>query len=72
VHDDRALTVRLLGANDASLRNAIEGELRAMLTSAGAHMPRIEVLSVDQLERGATGKAQLILSRRPRSPTTRH
>jgi phenylacetate-coenzyme A ligase PaaK-like adenylate-forming protein len=72
VHDDRALTVRLLGANDPSLRDAIEREIRAMLTAAGAYAPRIEVLAVDQLERGATGKAPLILSRRSRSPATRH
>jgi len=72
VHDERALTVRVLGANDASIREAIERELRMLLAAAGAHAPRIEILAVDQLERGATGKAPLILSRRPRSPATRH
>ena len=65
VHDDRVLTVRLLGAHDAALRAAVEREVRAMLASAGAQTPHIEILAVDQLERGATGKAPLILSRRP-------
>jgi phenylacetate-coenzyme A ligase PaaK-like adenylate-forming protein len=68
VHDDPALSVRLLGANDESLRAAIESELRAMLESAGARAPDIEILAVDQLERGATGKAPLILSRRRSAP----
>ena len=72
VHDDAALTIRVLGAQDESLRNAIDREIRAMLAAAGAHAPRIDVRAVDQLERGATGKAPLIISRRLQSPRTSH
>jgi phenylacetate-coenzyme A ligase PaaK-like adenylate-forming protein len=72
VHDDHALTTRVLGANDVSLRDAVARNIHGMLARAGAQAPRIEVLAVDQLERGATGKAPLILSRRLRAPATRH
>jgi phenylacetate-CoA ligase len=72
VHDDAGLCIRLVGANDANLRDAIERSVREMLAAAGAHVPRITVTAVNQLERGATGKAPLILSRRPRSLPLRH
>jgi phenylacetate-coenzyme A ligase PaaK-like adenylate-forming protein len=72
MYDDAALTIRVLGAQDESLRQAIEREIRAMLAAAGAREPRIEVLAVDQLERGATGKAPLIIAPRLRSPPPMH
>jgi hypothetical protein len=37
--------------------------MREMLESTGARVPSIAVQRVDRLERGATGKAPLILSR---------
>jgi phenylacetate-coenzyme A ligase PaaK-like adenylate-forming protein len=72
VQDDAGLTIRVLGAQDDSLRKAIDSEIRAMLTAASASAPRIEVLAVNQLERGATGKAPLIISRRLRPRPTTH
>ena len=72
VQDAGDLSVRLIGAHDATLRVAVERAVREMLETAGARVPPLEVKTVTQLERGATGKAPLILARRPRSPPPRH
>jgi phenylacetate-coenzyme A ligase PaaK-like adenylate-forming protein len=67
VQEDGALTMRLVGANGPDECAAVERAVREMLQAAGARLPRTEVRAVDQLERGATGKAPLILARKPRS-----
>ena len=66
VQEGDALTIRLVGSNGPDERAAVERAVREMLQAAGARLPRTEALAVDQLERGATGKAPLILARKTR------
>lgn len=64
--NDAGLTVRLLGAKDGQVCESVERTLRDLLRSIAAQEPPITVLAVQQLERGATGKAPLIVARRSR------
>ncbi len=64
-HGVDGLLVRLVGARDGAA-STIEAELRSMLGSLGIDAPPIAIRSVDVLERGASGKAPLILARTPR------
>jgi len=66
VQEDARLVVRLMGARDASLHAAVESAMRRTLESAGARVPPIVIEPVEQFQRGATGKAPLIVAR-PRS-----
>lgn len=66
VHDDSGLSVNLSGMRDASLCEPLGRQVRERLESLGVELPRIEVRTVDALERGATGKAPLIMSKFPR------
>jgi phenylacetate-CoA ligase len=63
VQSDTALTIRLIGASGPDQCVAVERAVREMLHVAGARTPHINVNQVDQLERGPTGKAPLILAR---------
>jgi putative adenylate-forming enzyme len=63
VHDSDGLTVNLTGLTDASWLDSIPSALRAALAARRARIPTLTVRRVTQLERGATGKAPLILSR---------
>ena len=66
VHEDSAIIVRLIGARGPEECAAIQRTVGEMLQAAGVRLPPIEVRQVGQLERGATGKAPLILARRKR------
>jgi putative adenylate-forming enzyme len=63
LHDAQGLTVSLTGLVDAVLRDSLRGEVRRMLEAQGAQVPPIEVRLTDSLQRGATGKAPLIVSK---------
>jgi phenylacetate-CoA ligase len=56
------LVVRVVGADPAAAE-AVEGEIRSLLTDIGIEAPPIEVRSVESIERGASGKAPLIVAR---------
>lgn len=60
------LVVRLMGSNDPAQHRAVEQAMRRVLESAGARVPPIVVEPVEKFQRGATGKAPLIVAR-PRS-----
>jgi phenylacetate-coenzyme A ligase PaaK-like adenylate-forming protein len=60
---DDGLLVSLAGLQDPSLCEALGRSLRQMLETRGAAVGTIRVRAVEVLERGATGKAPLILAR---------
>jgi phenylacetate-CoA ligase len=64
VHDDDALSILLAGLRDHSVCESLGRTVREVLEAQGAVLPPVRVRVVDVLERGATGKAPLILSRR--------
>jgi putative adenylate-forming enzyme len=64
VHDERGLTVSLIGVVDAGQHETLRARLRRLLEEQGALPPAIDVRASDRLERGATGKAPLIVARR--------
>jgi len=64
VHDDNALSILLAGLRDHSVCEPLGRTVRDLLEAQGAIVPPVQVRAVDVLERGATGKAPLILSRR--------
>jgi putative adenylate-forming enzyme len=61
--DERGLTVHLTGAVEGRTRTALRDQVRALLQLQGAQVPPIKVRLADRLQRGATGKAPLIVSR---------
>jgi phenylacetate-CoA ligase len=64
VHDNFGLIVNLTGLRDPSLCESLDRQLRARLENQGVQvLPRVEVRMVDALERGATGKAPLVMSK---------
>jgi phenylacetate-CoA ligase len=63
VHDEQGLTVFLTGSVEEPLREKLRAQVRGMLESQGAAPPSISVRVTAQLQRGATGKAPLIVSR---------
>lgn len=63
IHDRHELRVLLMGIGDPEARTAVGEALRAMLAREGAAAPPIRVAEVAELERGATGKAPLIVAR---------
>ena len=67
VDEDGDLIVLLKGLRDPAVCARIERSIRQHLDSEGAVIPRIRAVAVDELERGATGKAPLILSRKSKS-----
>jgi putative adenylate-forming enzyme len=64
VHDDSGLTIRLVGPRANDSRSAAEQAVRAAIEPTGARVPSINVRCVSTLERGKTGKAPLIISRK--------
>ncbi|HTT11361.1 MAG TPA: AMP-binding protein [Burkholderiaceae bacterium] len=63
VHDAQGLTVFLTGAGDATRCAQLGAQVGQMLAAQGAQAPPIAVKVTEQLQRGATGKAPLIVSR---------
>ncbi|PWU07046.1 MAG: adenylate-forming protein [Terriglobia bacterium] len=65
--DEEGLFVALAGLRDVSVCEPLTRSLQQMLQDQGALVPPIRVRAVDALERGATGKAPLIVSRLKKS-----
>jgi phenylacetate-CoA ligase len=63
VQEDSGLSVRITGLKDSTICPQLEESLRRLLEAQGALAPAVRVAHVGALERGATGKAPLILSR---------
>ena len=63
IHEEQGLCVLLTGVRDPSLGESLRGKIERMLEQEGALVPPVRVRLADALERGATGKAPLILSR---------
>jgi putative adenylate-forming enzyme len=61
---ENGIVVRLQGLKEETSVQGLESSIRALLEAQNAAVPTIEIALVDALERGATGKAALILSRR--------
>jgi putative adenylate-forming enzyme len=66
IHDERGLWISLTGLRNPHAVDEIETSIRHILEQRGALIPTIHVREVTVLERGATGKAPMILSRIPR------
>lgn len=67
VQDDSGLTIRLVGPRAGDSASAAERAVRAAIEPTGARMPSIIVRCDSKLERGRTGKAPLIISRKSNS-----
>jgi phenylacetate-CoA ligase len=65
VQDEAGLSVRITGLKDLAVCEQVEQSLVRLLEEQGAAACSIRVGCVDVLERGASGKAPLILSRLP-------
>jgi phenylacetate-CoA ligase len=63
VQDGSGVTIRLVGPHASDLRSAAESAVRTAISSTGARVPAVVAHCVSTLERGATGKAPLIVSR---------
>jgi phenylacetate-CoA ligase len=63
VHDEDGLLIAFVGLRDVSVCDRIADSIRQLLESRGAVVPAVRARAVEELERGATGKAPLILSR---------
>jgi phenylacetate-coenzyme A ligase PaaK-like adenylate-forming protein len=64
VHDGTGLTVNLTGLRDETAPARIQTGIERMLDKEGAVIPSIRVAPVDELRRGRTGKAPLVLQDR--------
>ena len=64
------LSVFVTGLRDESWRAQLPDSLRQLLEAHGAQPPAIRVVSVQTLQRGATGKAPLIYSRLRAAPAS--
>jgi putative adenylate-forming enzyme len=64
IQDDSGLTIRLVGLRAGDSCSAAERAVRAAIEPAGARVPSIVVRCDSTLERGKTGKAPLIISRK--------
>lgn len=69
VQQEERLSVYLCGLRDTSICEALRRSLVRLLEAQGALVPQVEVRPVNALERGATAKAPLILSRLRRPET---
>lgn len=63
VQEASGLTVNLTGLRDGGLCDALEVRIADSLERQGAERPLVRVRPVDVLERGATGKAPLVMLR---------
>lgn len=64
VQEEDGISVRLTGLKDTSICAQLEESIRGLLREQGALVPAVRVAEVSVLERGATGKAPLILCRK--------
>jgi|SRR5882757_8479055 len=64
IQNDSNLTIRLVGPNARQLCSTAESSLRATIAQIGARVPSIVGRHDLELQRGATGKAPLIVSRK--------
>ena len=62
--EEDGLSVLLTGVPDPSVCEPLATSIRHALEAQGVTVPSIQVRAVDKLERGATGKAPLIVARR--------
>jgi putative adenylate-forming enzyme len=62
IRENGGLSVLLTGLRDAAACDRIGRSVREMLEAAGAPAPPIRVSVVDELRRGATGKAPLVVA----------
>jgi putative adenylate-forming enzyme len=67
IQQENALAVLLTDCADVTQHETLRGRVGRMLAEQGAEVPPIDVRGVDRLERGATGKAPLIVARKTRS-----
>jgi putative adenylate-forming enzyme len=63
IQDETGLSLNLAGLQDLSVCESVVGSLRQLLETQGALAPPVRVRFVETLERGATGKAPLVVSR---------
>jgi putative adenylate-forming enzyme len=63
LQDEAGLSVRITGLRDGAVCQQVQQSLLRLLEEQGAAVPAIRVDRVDVLERGASGKAPLILCR---------
>ena len=70
VQDDQGLTVFLTGAVPQTVRERLRADVARMLESQDAQVLAIAVRMTEQLQRGATGKAPLIVARSKRPAGT--
>jgi phenylacetate-coenzyme A ligase PaaK-like adenylate-forming protein len=63
VQEEDGVSVRITGLKDSSICGPLEDSLRTLLREQGCVVPAVRVGQVSTLERGATGKAPLILCR---------
>ncbi len=63
LQDETGLTVRITGLQDSAVCGQVEESLGRLLKEQGALVASLRAVQVDVLERGASGKAPLILSR---------
>jgi phenylacetate-CoA ligase len=65
IQDESGLTIRLVGPRAGDMCAAAESAVRATIAATGARVPSVTARWESTLERGATGKAPLIVSRKP-------
>jgi phenylacetate-CoA ligase len=63
IHDATGVRVLLTGVRDGRSLGSVQAKVQSMLESCGAGPITVRVFEAGQLERGATGKAPLIVSR---------
>jgi putative adenylate-forming enzyme len=61
IQEAQRLTITMTGSVDEGLRDTVRTQVGRMLAARGAQAPAIEVRMAAQLQRGATGKAPLIM-----------
>ena len=65
IQEDAGLAIRLIGPRAAELCAAAEGAVRKAIAASGAQVPTVTARQEVTLQRGATGKAPLIVARKP-------
>jgi phenylacetate-CoA ligase len=64
IQNESGLSIRLLGPHAGELCRAAESAVSAAIAASGARVPFVVARCESALERGATGKAPLIVSRK--------
>jgi len=65
IQDESGVAIRLVGARAGEFCAAAESAVRAAIAASGARVPTVIARREAVLERGATGKAPLIIARKP-------